>query len=60
MNADWEMAMAERGAGGSDGAARREVADDALDDLEPEVVEDLEVDEKAEDVRGGSLGCITF
>ncbi len=52
--------MTERGAGGSDGAARREVADGALGDLEPEVVEDLEVDEKAEDVRGGSLGCITF
>ncbi len=31
-----------------------------LDELEPEVVEDLEVDEDGEDVRGGTAGCITM
>lgn len=36
-------------------------AEEHLDDLEPETVEDLDVDEGAEDVAGGtSLNCRTF
>ena len=36
-------------------------AKEHLDDLEPETVEDLDVDEDAEDVKGGtSMGCMTF
>lgn len=31
-----------------------------LDDLEAEVVEDLDGAEDAEDVRGGTAGCMTF
>ena len=33
--------------------------DDGLDELEPETVEDLDVDEDAEDVEGGTAGCHT-
>ncbi len=41
------------------GDPKRPVVD--LDDLDAEVVEDLEADEDdGEDVRGGSLGCMTF
>ena len=31
-----------------------------LEGLEPETVEDLDVDEDADDIKGGTAGCITF
>jgi hypothetical protein len=35
--------------------------DETLDDLDTEVVEDLDVDEDADDIEGGtSLACVTF
>ena len=43
-------------------SAKDGAADEGRDELEPEIVEDLDVEEDdgAEDVRGGSLGCLTL
>ncbi len=39
---------------------RPEPDDEGLDDLDPETVEDLDADDDADDVHGGTAGCMTF
>lgn len=43
----------------ADEPADAEVVDGELDDLDAEAVEDLDVDEDAEQVLGGTIGCPT-